>query len=65
MKQGFYTLLFNDEKQKELGQDTAVSHGIIEKIYFSDKRVKQTQQLQENLRATLSTYEGVRNALQA
>lgn len=41
MKQGFYTLLFNDEKQKELGQDTAVSHGIIEKIYFSDKRVKQ------------------------
>ena len=29
----------------------------------SDKRVKQTQQLQENLRATLSTYEGVKNAL--
>ena len=41
MKQGFYTLLFNDEKQKELGQDTAVSHGIIDKIYFSDRRVKQ------------------------
>ena len=29
----------------------------------SDKRVKQTQQLQESLRATLSTYEGVKNAL--
>lgn len=41
MKQGFYTLLFNNEKQKELGQDTSVSRGIIEKIYFADKRVKQ------------------------
>lgn len=41
MKQGFYTLLFNSEKQKELGQDTSVSRGIIEKIYFADKRVKQ------------------------
>ena len=29
----------------------------------SDKRVKQTQQLQENLRATLSTYDGVKSAL--
>ncbi len=29
----------------------------------SDKRVKQTQQLQENLRATLATYDGVKSAL--
>ncbi|MBQ8656327.1 MAG: DUF4348 domain-containing protein [Prevotella sp.] len=41
MHQGYYTLLFNDEKQMELGQDTSVSRGIIEKIYFSDHRVKQ------------------------
>lgn len=39
MRQGYYTLLFNDEKQLALMKDTAVSEAIVEKIQLRKDRV--------------------------
>lgn len=39
MRQGYYTLLFNDEKQMSLMKDTAVSEAIVEKIQLKKNRV--------------------------
>lgn len=39
MRQGYYTLLFNDEKQMALMKDTAVSEAIVEKIQLKKNRV--------------------------
>lgn len=41
MRQDFYTVLFDDEKQMELVKDTSVSQAIVEKIYFNTKAVQQ------------------------
>lgn len=41
MQQGYYTLIFDNEKQMELGKDTAVNHVVIEKIYLDKKFIKQ------------------------
>lgn len=41
MNQGYYTLIFDNRKQMNLMKDTAVNHVVVEKIYFSQKRVKQ------------------------
>lgn len=39
MRQGYYTLLFNDEKQMALMKDTAVSEATVEKIQLKKNRV--------------------------
>lgn len=41
MRQGYYTLLFDNEQQEEIVKDTAVSHAIVEKIYFNTHSVVQ------------------------
>jgi hypothetical protein len=40
MRQGYYTLLFNDDSQMELMKDTAVNEAIVEKIYLDEKKVE-------------------------
>ena len=40
MRQGYYTLLFNDNRQMELMKDTAVNEATVEKIYLDEKRVE-------------------------
>ena len=40
MRQGYYTLLFNDEQQMALMKDTAVSEAIVEKIHLKKNQVK-------------------------
>lgn len=40
MRQGYYTLLFNDEQQMALMKDTAVSEAIVEKILLKKNQVK-------------------------
>ena len=39
MRQGYYTLLFNGEKEVALMKDTAVSEAIVEKIQLKKNRV--------------------------
>lgn len=39
MRQGYYTLLFNDEQQMALMKDTAVSEATVEKIHLRKNRV--------------------------
>ena len=39
MRQGYYTLLFNEEKQMALMKDTAVSEAVVEKIQLKKNRV--------------------------
>lgn len=40
MKQGYYTLMFNDDAQMELMKDTAVSQAIVQKITLTPGTVK-------------------------
>lgn len=40
MRQGYYTLLFNDDKQMALMKDTAVSEAVVEKILLRKKQVR-------------------------
>jgi hypothetical protein len=41
MKQGYYTLIFDNIKQMDLVKDTTIGHVVIEKIAFKNKSVKQ------------------------
>ena len=41
MKQGYYTLIFDNAKQMNLVKDTTIGHVVIEKIAFNNKSVKQ------------------------
>lgn len=41
MRQGYYTLIFDNQRQMKLVKDTAVSHVVIEKIFFRKKTVEQ------------------------
>lgn len=41
MRQDYYTVLFDDEKQMELVRDTSVSEAVVEKIYFNTGAVIQ------------------------
>lgn len=41
MKQGYYSLIFDDEKQMEIINDTAVHHVVVEKIFLSKDLVRQ------------------------
>lgn len=41
MRQEYYTLLFDNARQKNLVKDTSISHVVIEKIYFKTKTVEQ------------------------
>lgn len=41
MRQHYYTVLFDNEKQMELLKDTSVNQAIVEKIYFNTKAVIQ------------------------
>ena len=43
MRQEFYTVLFDNEQQKELEKDTSVSEATVEKIYFNTGAVMQYQ----------------------
>ena len=40
MRQGYYTLLFNDEQQMALMKDTAVNEAVVEKILLKKNQVK-------------------------
>lgn len=41
MRQGYYTLIFDNRKQMEAVKDTSINHVVVEKIYFKTKTVKQ------------------------
>ncbi len=41
MKQGFYTLLFDNEEHMEVVKDTTISHAVLERIYFTTNSVIQ------------------------
>ena len=41
MKQGFYTLILDNEKQLALSKDTTVSHVVVEKVQLDNKTVEQ------------------------
>ena len=41
MKQDFYTLLFDSEKEMEAVKETNIEHAVVEKIYLHGKTVKQ------------------------
>lgn len=43
MRQDYYTLLFDNEKQMNLVKDTSVAHVTVEKIFLKDKAVEQYQ----------------------
>jgi hypothetical protein len=40
MRQGYYTLLFNSDKQMQLMKDTAVSEAVVEKILLGKNQIK-------------------------
>ena len=40
-RQGYYTLLFDNESQMEVVKDTAINHAVVEKIYFNTKSIIQ------------------------
>ena len=41
MRQDFYTVLFDNERQMELVKDTSVNHAVVEKVYFNTGAVIQ------------------------
>ncbi len=41
MRQGYYTLLFDNERQMEIVKDTSVHHAVVEKIYFNSQSIQQ------------------------
>lgn len=41
MRQGYYTLLFDDEQHMEIAKDTSVTHAVVEKIRFAQQTVRQ------------------------
>jgi len=41
MRQGFYTLLFDNEEHMEVVKDTTISHAVLERIYFNTNSVIQ------------------------
>lgn len=41
MRQEYYTLLFDNVRQKDLVKDTSVAHVVVEKIYFKTRTVEQ------------------------
>ena len=41
MRQGYYTVLFDDERAMEIVKDTHISHAVLEKIYFNTSSVIQ------------------------
>lgn len=41
MKQGYYSLIFDEERQMEIINDTAVRHAVVEKIFLSKDAVRE------------------------
>lgn len=41
MRQDFYTLIFDNQKQMDVVKDTSISHVVVEKIYLNRNHVKQ------------------------
>lgn len=41
LKQGFYTMILDNEKQLELSKDTTVNHVVVEKVQLDSKTVEQ------------------------
>ena len=41
MRQGYYTLLFDNDKHMEIVKDTSVNHAIVEKIHFDTQSIDQ------------------------
>lgn len=41
MRQDYYTLIFDSQKQMELVKDTTIAHVIVEKVFFNIKTVQQ------------------------
>ena len=41
MRQGYYTVIFDSEQQKDIVKDTSVTHAVVEKIYFNTGAVIQ------------------------
>ena len=40
MEQGYYTLIFDNEKQMDLVKDTSVSHVVVEKVHLVEEKVE-------------------------
>ena len=41
MRQDYYTLIFDNQKQMKLMKDTTIDHVVIEKVFYSRKTVQQ------------------------
>ncbi|MBM6661927.1 DUF4348 domain-containing protein [Marseilla massiliensis] len=41
MRQGYYTLIFDNMKQMAVVKDTSIDHVVVEKVFFPKKQVKQ------------------------
>ena len=41
MHQDYYTLIFDNQKQMNLVKDTAIDHGVVEKVFYAKKKVQQ------------------------
>lgn len=41
MRQGYYTVLFDNERHMEVVKDTSVHHAVVEKVYFNTESVVQ------------------------
>ena len=41
MHQDYYTLIFDNQKQKNLVKDTAINHVVVEKVFYAKKTVQQ------------------------
>lgn len=41
MRQEYYTLICDNQKQREMGKDTTIAHVVVEKIFFNLKTVQQ------------------------
>ena len=50
MRQDYYTLLFNSERQMEVVKDTSINHAVVEMIYFNTGAV--TQHIFDRMRGT-------------
>ena len=41
MRQDYYTLIFDNQKQMNLVKDTAIDHVVVEKVFYAKKKVQQ------------------------
>ena len=56
MKQGFYTLILDNEKQLELSKDTTIDHVVVEKVQLDSKTVQQFNGMAQNNNASFLDF---------